>query len=200
MVRGVIENVMEFIKGQMNEYIKIQAQENELVKIGALISGSGNTVQNEDQIYLSLVKIEEENLIGKYPHFAKGSDGKDRKLKPPVSINLLLLFSATHKEYLTALSAISYVMGFFQTHHVFDAQNYPDFNDKLNLKSNQFVEKLIFEHHHLTMEQHNNLWASLGAKYMPSVLYKMRMLTFFDQGGEKAEPIKEINGTEKLIN
>ncbi|MDX2304729.1 MAG: DUF4255 domain-containing protein [Microscillaceae bacterium] len=198
MIKGVIENVMEFIKGQMNDYIKIQAQENELVKISALILSNGNIVQ-EDQICLSLVKIEEENLIGKYPHFLKGSDGNDRKLKPPVSINLLLLFSATHKEYMTALSAISFVIGFFQTHHVFDAQNYPDFNDKLSLKSNQFVEKLIFEYYNLTMEQHNNLWASIGAKYLPSVLYKMRMLTFFDQQGEDTIPIKEINGETKLM-
>jgi hypothetical protein len=26
----------------------------------------------------------------------------------------------------------------------------------------------------------SNMWSSLGAKYMPSVVYKMRMLTFDD--------------------
>ncbi len=29
-------------------------------------------------------------------------------------------------------------------------------------------------------ERLNNVWATLGAKYMPSVIYKMRMLTFDD--------------------
>ena len=30
----------------------------------------------------------------------------------------------------------------------------------------------------MSTEKLNNLWATLGAKYIPSVLYKLRMLTF----------------------
>lgn len=195
MKKAVIQRVTDFIKNQLNEYIKVQAEVGEIVIVGSLVANNGNVVQNQDNIYITVVKIEEENITGKYPQFVKGTDGIERKLKPPISINLMLLFSATHSNYDAALSAITYVLGFFQSNHVFDAQNHPALNDVVK-HQNEFVEKLIFEHYNLTMEQHNNLWASLGAKYLPSVLYKMRMLTFFDQQGEDTIPIEEINGTE----
>jgi len=40
------------------------------------------------------------------------------------------------------------------------------------------VEKLTFEMESLSSEKLNNVWSTLGAKYMPSVVYKIRMLTF----------------------
>jgi hypothetical protein len=42
------------------------------------------------------------------------------------------------------------------------------------------IEKLIFKMENMGIERLNNVWTTLGAKYMPSVLYKMKMLTFDD--------------------
>jgi hypothetical protein len=40
------------------------------------------------------------------------------------------------------------------------------------------IDKLIFEMASISPEQLNNVWGCLGAKYMPSVIYKIRMLTY----------------------
>jgi hypothetical protein len=45
----------------------------------------------------------------------------------------------------------------------------------------------------MTFEQQNNLWAAIGAKYMPSVLFKIRTLTFIDAEPKmEAPPITDV--------
>jgi len=53
---------------------------------------------------------------------------------------------------------------------VFTPSNTPSLDPK--------IEKLSVEMVNLSTEKLNNLWATLGAKYIPSVLYKLRMLSF----------------------
>ena len=55
---------------------------------------------------------------------------------------------------------------------VFTHSNTPALDNK--------IDKLSFEMMDLSMDALSNLWSSLGAKCMPSVVYKMRMLTFDD--------------------
>ncbi len=56
------------------------------------------------------------------------------------------------------------------------------------------IEKLVFEMASITPEQLNNIWGSLGAKYMPSVVYKVRMLTFDNNIVREYRPL--ITGVE----
>ena len=89
----------------------------------------------------------------------------------PLNINLYVLFSAYFSagNYSEALRFLSFVMGYLQQKNVFNRSN--------TLQMDSHIVKLVFEMENLSTERMNNLWASLGAKYMPSVLYKMRMLT-----------------------
>ena len=63
---------------------------------------------------------------------------------------------------------------FFQFRQVFR------YNDYLALED-AGIEKLMLDPISLSFEQQNHLWATLGAKYMPSVMYKCRMLTFREE-------------------
>ncbi|MGV2481909.1 UNVERIFIED_CONTAM: DUF4255 domain-containing protein, partial [Salmonella enterica subsp. enterica serovar Weltevreden] len=47
----------------------------------------------------------------------------------------------------------------------------------------------------------SNLWSSLGAKYMPSVVYKMRMLTFDDTFVREFRPgISGVSDQKEIAN
>jgi len=61
---------------------------------------------------------------------------------------------------------------------VLDHSNTPQLSPK--------IEKLTFEIVNLDMQSLNQLWGTIGGKYMPSILYKVRMLSF-DQKYIKAE-------------
>jgi len=48
--------------------------------------------------------------------------------------------------------------------------------------------------HNMTLEQQNFLWAMIGHKYIPSAVYRMKMLTFFEtRSNDKIPAISELN-------
>jgi hypothetical protein len=62
------------------------------------------------------------------------------------------------------------------------------------------IEKIIIEPVSLTFEQLNHLWATLGAKYLPSVIYKCRTLIFRETAVSPEAPlITELVGDEALL-
>lgn len=131
-----------------------------------------------DFVLMSLVNTEEET-VGKsqLPYF-KTSDDKLNVLNPDIKLNLYIQFAAFsdtttggQNPYVRALKLLDQVVFFFQYRNVFTSSQYPDLQKG-------GVEKLVVEPVSLTFEQLNHLWATLGAKYLPSVIYKCRTLTF----------------------
>ena len=78
-------------------------------------------------------------------------------------------------------------MGYLQQKNVFNRSNTPQLNSD--------IVKLVFEMENLSTERMNNVWSTLGAKYMPSVMYKMRMLTI--DGSIVREYRPAVNGVEQ---
>jgi hypothetical protein len=50
----------------------------------------------------------------------------------------------------------------------------------------------------ISPEQLNNIWGCLGAKYMPSVVYKVRMLTYNNNTIREIRPV--VSGVESDNN
>jgi hypothetical protein len=62
----------------------------------------------------------------------------------------------------------------------------------------QLIDRLSFRLLNFSFELQNNLWGMLGGKYLPSVIYKMNMLTFFDtKSKESVAAITNLNFPEK---
>jgi hypothetical protein len=74
------------------------------------------------------------------------------------------------------LKFLSHTIGFFQAKPVLDHHNAPELDPRL--------EKLTFGIETLSLSELSNLWSIMGGKYLPSVLYKVRLVTF-DSGWAK---------------
>lgn len=100
----------------------------------------------------------------------------------PVHLNLFVMVAASFdgKNYLEALRMISAAILYFQKNPVFDHQSHPDLDAR--------IERLILEIENLNRQELNNLWSVLNAKYVPSVLYKVRMVSFDSQDIRSLEP------------
>jgi hypothetical protein len=131
-----------------------------------------------DFVIMTLVNTEEET-VGKsqLPYF-KTADDKLSVLNPDIKLNLYIQFAAfsdkavgNQTPYSRALKLLDQVVFFFQYRNVFSGSQYPMLQDG-------GIEKLIIEPVSLTFEQLNHLWATMGAKYLPSVIYKCRTITF----------------------
>jgi hypothetical protein len=83
-----------------------------------------------------------------------------------------VLFAANFPEnnYREGLRFLSAVIYFFQGQHTFNPQNTPSLPPE--------VEKITVEIINLEFAVLSNIWSMLGGKYLPSIVYKFRMLNF----------------------
>ena len=125
----------------------------------------------DNTIALSLLNIEQELSIREATIKKEVINGKVYKQDPAVYINLQVIFIANFQnDYVTELNYITKVIEFFQQKATFTPQNTKGL-EALN------IDKLTFKLNTLELGEQHNIWNMLGTTYMPSVVYKISMLT-----------------------
>ena len=203
--KDVIRTALEFIRKTLESYIVDREEEQDpsyttgnVVDLKSVVQPDGAiNVTDMTHVTVMLVGIDEERREGKRPYYVPTEDKQFLRLNPPIELDLFVLFVAHNKNYDTALRDLSDVLGFFQAHPVFDAKKYPALNESVSepdKKPWQLIARLSVTLHSLSFEQQNNLWALLGSKYLPSVVYRMKMLTLFEtKSDDKVASIDELN-------
>jgi hypothetical protein len=198
----MLRTAFEFLSEELNSYVKRKDPTNfgneDIVVISSLmnpdstfaVSTEGSDVS---KVILTLVNLEEDRIADSQYNYQRIED-RIQVVNPPVNINAFVLFSVFANNYSTALRLLSYVISFFQGNQVFESEQFPHMNAKVDSdKPWQKVGRLLVTLHPTTFEQQNNLWAALGAKYMPNVIYKIRTMSFVDfEPKMEAPPITEI--------
>ncbi len=196
----MIDKAFKFIVEELNDYLSANLSFGGGKKVVldniAKLTENGNG-GSTNKVILSLVNIEEDRLSKNPDNFFKTDDNKVVYKNAPIHLNLYCLFAYNHGEndsettnhYEEALLFISYVIRFFQHRNVFTTSNSPALDAG--------IEKLLMELHTVGFEQLNHLWAVLGGKYLPSVLYKMRLVVIDEnlQSGV-GELVRNVNIVE----
>ena len=176
----MIQQVFRFLTEELNRFIMLRngAATPSGIVIAANIAKAEELTAVTSKIVMSLVNIEEDR-ISKHPSNSFPSPvgtGVEYR-NPPVLVNLYVLFSVNRDYTDDALLYLSYVMQFFQHKNLFTPQNSPALFTDAMLPVQQISSELVT----LNFEQVNHLWASLGGKYLPSVLYKVRNVMIDDR-------------------
>lgn len=199
----MLRTALEFLSEELNLYFKRKDPANfgnvDCVILSGLMKPDGgfaldtNEGNNSFKVILTLINLEEDRIAESQYNYQKIND-KLHIVNPPVNINAYVLFSVFASNYPTGLRMLSYIISFFQSSAVFDSEHYPQLNAKVETdKPWQKVGRLVTTLHGTTFEQQNNLWAALGAKYMPNVIYKVRTMSFIDTEPKmEVPPITEI--------
>jgi hypothetical protein len=134
-----------------------------------------------NKLVLFLVNIEKEHAAGTSPSPKTSSSGSIRRT-PPAHLNLYVMLAANFggSNYPEALKMISAAVLFFQKNQVFDHNSSPGLDSR--------VEKLVLDIENLGRQDLANLWATQGGKYVPSVLYKVRMVSLDSRDIDALEP------------
>ena len=119
----------------------------------------------KNKVVASIVNVEEDRVYHSVDVFQRRDDGTSELVKPEVRVNLHILFVANYASYEEAMKMLSRVIAFFQHRSSFAYKAI----DGLADRDGHF----IFELFTLSFEQQNHLWGALGAKYMPSVMFKL---------------------------
>jgi len=195
----MIDKALLFLEKEVNNYFdaRLGPSTQKWVLLGNIAkladdgSGGGGSSDNNARAVLSLVNIEEDRVSKSPENFRRVPDGIVYK-NPKLYFNLYALFAVTASTYTTALSTLSTIIQCFQATYVFERATNPTLDPSL--------EKLTLELYTLNFEQVNHLWSTLGGKYLPSVLYKVRVVGIEDTEKQTTgELIREITINDRLI-
>ncbi|MBK8983235.1 MAG: DUF4255 domain-containing protein [Ignavibacteria bacterium] len=182
----MIDISFNFVMNEINEYLnaKLNPTPKNIVILADAVK-IADSANQENNIFLSLINIEEDRISRNPENFVK-VDNRVVYKNPKVNLNLYCIFVINKKDdYFGALRQLSSVIQFFQFKNVFTHENSPSLDPG--------IDKIIFDLHSLNFEQLNHLWGVLGGKYLPSVMYKMRMITIDENMPEsEGELIKTI--------
>jgi hypothetical protein len=188
----------QFLADELNKYLILKGvvtSDAPRVELGNVARAYDvDTLAGSDPIanraILSLVNVEEDRVSKQQENYVK-SIVSTRYKSPPLFLNLYMLVALNRNNYGQSLTWLSHILQFFQFQNVFTPVTHPSLDSR--------ILKLIVELHSLNFEQINHLWSTLGGKYLPSVMYKIRQVTL-DEDLVISESgfIKEIKLDEKV--
>lgn len=183
----MLDVAVGFLADQFNAYLLRRTGSTSLGKVvpGNLVDDAGKLAITSGTVALTLVNIEEERTLREQLPARVMVNGRELTLQPELRLNLTLLFAARMTTYELSLKALSHVVTFFQGFPAFAAEDYPGLDPRIG--------KLVMELHSVGPETLNQLWAAVGAKYQPSVIYRARLVTIQDlEPFAFGEPITDI--------
>ncbi|WP_299683497.1 Pvc16 family protein [uncultured Dokdonia sp.] len=168
----MIQEAFQYTQNVFNQYIKRKFDLDEnIVVINSIIDNEGNTpLENQNKIVLSLIHIDQEITKPFYTKDRKGFDTNHTSMLETENYTIDMLVTPCFDDYSEALKFLNASIQFFQAYAVLDITTHSDFPEGL--------QKLSFDLQKGTdYTQMHNLWNALGAKYQPSLIYKMRSIT-----------------------
>jgi Pvc16 N-terminal domain len=189
----MIQQVLPVIVEELNDYLKsnFHAIEDKAVLSNIIDQDGSIAVESGNKIVATLLSIDRD-ATSKGGGTNQLSGSTFTSFAPAVNVNLTIMFSAmfSKSHYIESLRYISGVIYFFQNKPLFTSQNTP--------KLARGVDKLYLDMLSLSPQELMNLYSMLGAKLMPSVLYKIRMLTFSQDN--IVDELPAITGIENNTN
>lgn len=166
----------------VNDHFKLKlGTAEEKIVLSSLVNMDGSiAIPGDNKIVVTLVNMERETLQKLPQKRILSTPGSQNA---PLQMNIYVLFAAyfSSKNYSDSLRFISFILAFFQSKNVFTKENTPNMSDKL--------EKISIEIVDMNMDSLSNFWSLHGGKYMPSVLYKIRLLHFDDSVVTEFRPV-----------
>ncbi|MEO5734493.1 MAG: DUF4255 domain-containing protein [Rubrivivax sp.] len=169
----MIDTVLSFLADEVNAHlVKRTGTELGAVSVGALCDDRGLWTQAMDTTRLTLFQIDEERSTRDQVPQRTIIGGREVVLPPPLKLNLVVLFAGRFQQYDQALRTLSLILTFFQARPMFTPASSPALPEG--------VERVAVDLLSYGPEQMNQMWACLGAKHLPSAVYRLRTVALQD--------------------
>lgn len=183
----MIYEVLQTLTDNLNVYFrtKLKIQEDK-AELSAIVNQDGTiALQSENKVLVSLLNIEREPFSAN-----SGNIGRQK-----LSLNIIVIFCChfSNSNYSEAIRFLDLIISYFEENYTLEAQNIYDSNNKIKIEIETF-----------NLEKVHNIWSTIGAKYLPSVVYKLRMIVVdsnsisnFAPAVQKAPEISNNGNSEK---
>ncbi|MEL6562348.1 MAG: DUF4255 domain-containing protein [Bacteroidota bacterium] len=170
----MIHTTISILKDKLNQYLSTKIDSERQMVNYIASDGSNQGVFPVNTVTPFLINVSEDRKFRNADqHQGIINNGIRTRFNPEIRIELLVLFVSNFTDYDQALRSLSYVIKFFQANRIFTPENAPQLQEGL-------IEKLIIELISIPLEEQNQVWHSLNTSYLPSVLYRIRLLSFND--------------------
>jgi len=178
----MIGKALQFVNDVLDQFLMNRfGLDESKVLLNNLIESSGAVPQaNQNKVVISLINVERETAKPFYVRNQRVDSGNYADINPSERYNLDLLISANFDNYKETLKFLNAVIGFFQANNCLDPSSFSGI--PLGL------DKLEFDMEKISYRDMQSLWTAMGAKYQPSVIYKMRLLTIQANEAEGFSP------------
>ena len=170
----VLDSTFSFIEKKLNSHFKLlMGIDEDKVVLSNIVNQKGDVEEFEDnKIVCTLVGLEKEGLANSQHYYKNISDKATIYANPPLHLNLYVLFSVhyTQSNYTESLKMLSMLIAYFQGNNSFTSLKDPDLSEEIQMLNFEILEQNQFDR--------SQMWSMIGAKYVPSIVYKVRMLTF----------------------
>ncbi|MEM7035350.1 MAG: DUF4255 domain-containing protein [Bacteroidota bacterium] len=175
----MLYQAVHYIANDLNTFIvnREQGGTASRVRIGHLANPDGSTPEYSDNVILSVAHIAEERIRQAPKNYRTAENGRFEFVNPPVHLNFYLLCTAWFTEHTESLKYVSQVIAFFQHKPVFNHQNSPGLDPN--------IVELCLKIENMNMHDHQNLWGLMGPKYLPSVYYKIQMVSISENATDR---------------
>lgn len=170
----MIHSIIQLIGNELNTNLrqKHNSAEDQVV-VSALVEQDGSVgEQTQNKIVLTVVNVAPEFRIqhGKISigYAADKNTNSDASQNAPLNYEFDVLLTASFTHHVAAVKILTDAVDFFYRKPVFT----PDNSASLSAG----IEKVTVEGMNLTYAEKLTLWTTLGAKYMPSVLFRIKIV------------------------
>lgn len=169
----MISAALSHLANQLNQQFRINFQlAEDVAVVSNLVELDGSVTPNaNNKLVITLVNIEKDTVPYRPGSAGRSLDDRLLQHSAPLFLNLYVMVSANFGagNYAEALKYISQAVTFFQLKPVLDQRNSPGLDRR--------IERLVLDIENLPIPDLNNLWSLLGGRYLPSMFYKVRMIT-----------------------
>ncbi len=198
----MIHSALDFLVKEINTYLELKnSVVGEKIVLSNVATQEGNWAIPNNKLGFSIINIEEERVFKEQRSSLVNAQGNTESFNPEIKLNLYIIITANYTsgdtdpsgiEYKEGLKQLSYVISFFQEKNVFTHTNSP-----LLAQIDPAIQKLVVELYSYSFEQLYNFWSVIGAKYLPSILYRIRMITY--QGKAITSQLPSIESIETPV-
>lgn len=183
----MIALVLKALIKELNQFLQFKYElDEEVVTLTTLVNQDGSVpLEAENKIVCTMIGLEQDRM--------NVNDSSSRLMgkNPPINLNMYALFAANFSaaNYAQSLKILSGVIAFFQGKQVFTNKNTPSLASA--------IPKITVTIANVEFRELTHLWGAIGAKYMPSIAYKIRMISI-DQNRLLGE-LPTVTGTDPTV-
>jgi hypothetical protein len=170
----MIHGIIQLVASELNTTLKQKHNVvDDQVVVSNIVQQDGTlAAHTENKIVLSVVNVAPE--FKSHPGRTSIGYAADKNLNAdpaqnaPLNYEFDILVAASFAHHVASLKFLADAIDFFYRKPVFTPAN--------STQLSSGIEKVVFEGINLTYAEKQNLWTTLGAKYIPSVLFRVKII------------------------